>query len=292
MSGPPLRVLIADDELMARRRLTRLLAALPEVALVAECTRGDEVPRAVREHAPDVLLLDIDMPGLSGLEVTQLLGPARAPSVIFCTAHAEHAVEAFDEGAADYLLKPIEAARLHKALMRARERLGRSAQAAPLTPSAPAPNAPAPAAPPRVIPVHFEHTLGLTTRSGVALVPHDTITHALHDGALVTVHAGGRAHVTDLTLQDLAQRLPAARFVRVHRRAIVNLVHISRLDALATGGYRAHLSDGQSVEVSRQAARELRRALGLAASGSRRTADEAADADAGAAGDADDSADD
>lgn len=249
-----LRVLIADDELMARRRLTRLLGALPDVEIVAECSRGDEVPRAVRAHAPDVLLLDIDMPGLTGLEATQLLAPEHKAAVIFCTAHAEHAVDAFDEGAADYLLKPIEAARLQRALARARERMAHPAS-------------------PKVNEVHFEKTLALTTRHGIVLVAHDTITHALHDGELVTVHAlharhaghaGGRAYVTDMTLQDLAERLPPAHFYRVHRRAIVNLAHLARLDALATGGYRAHLGDGQTVEVSRSAARALRRALGLA----------------------------
>jgi two-component system LytT family response regulator len=239
-----LRILIADDELMARRRLTRLLGALPDVDVVAECSRGDEVPRAVRAHAPDVLLLDIDMPGLTGLEATQLLAPEHKAAVIFCTAHAQHAVDAFDEGAADYLLKPIEAARLQKALARARERMAHPAG-------------------PKVSDVHFEKTLALTTRHGVVLVPYDTVTHAAHDGQLVTVHAGGRTHVTDMTLQDLAQRLPPAHFYRVHRRAIVNLAHLTRLDALATGGYRAHLGEGQTVEVSRSAARALRRALGL-----------------------------
>jgi two-component system LytT family response regulator len=113
-----LRVLVADDEMLARKRLLRLLAALPEVEVLGECADGGEALDRVRQGGVDALLLDIHMPNLTGMEAMQLL-PQPAPYVIFCTAHADQAVQAFDLGAVDYLLKPVEAARLEKELERA-----------------------------------------------------------------------------------------------------------------------------------------------------------------------------
>ena len=115
----PLRILIVDDEQLARSRLRRLLGGIEDVVIVGERDRGDAVAEALRENAIDVLLLDIEMPGLSGLEAIGLL-PEPRPYVIFCTAHAEHALSAFDVGAVDYLLKPVDAARLKVAIERAR----------------------------------------------------------------------------------------------------------------------------------------------------------------------------
>ncbi len=119
MTEARLKVLIADDEQLARARLTRLLSALPEVELVGEATDGDEVLPRLREGGVDLVLLDIQMPKLTGTEALALW-PKDGPRVVFCTAHAEHAVKAFDAGAVDYLLKPVEPARLKKALDRAR----------------------------------------------------------------------------------------------------------------------------------------------------------------------------
>src|SRR4029079_15805881 len=117
----PLRVLVADDEAIARKRLLRLLTAFPDVVIAGECADAHEVLQRVRAGGIDVVLLDIQMPELSGIEALQLF-PADGPVVIFCTAHTAHAIAAFDVGAIDYLLKPIEAARLRKALDRARDR--------------------------------------------------------------------------------------------------------------------------------------------------------------------------
>src|SRR5262249_8310088 len=114
-----LRVLIADDERLARQRLRRLLSDIPGIEIAGEAERGEAVVEASREGEIDVLLLDIAMPGMSGVEAIRLL-PEPAPYVIFCTAHAEHAVSAFEVGAVDYLLKPVDAARLGVAIERAR----------------------------------------------------------------------------------------------------------------------------------------------------------------------------
>jgi two-component system LytT family response regulator len=235
-----LRVLLADDELLARKRLHRLLSAMPDVELVGECTSGEEVLAAVESADADVLLLDIDMPGLSGIETKALLGAGR-PHVIFATAHPEHALAAFDVGAIDYVLKPIEAARLATALGRARTSLAQRAGA---------PDEPA-------------SRLAIPTREGARLVDAASITHAIFDGTLVTVHVEGEALLTEQTLADLEARLPTASFERVHRRALLNLERVVRLLDQETGGYLAVTDTGARVEVSRQSARRLRRRLGL-----------------------------
>jgi len=245
----PLRVLIADDELLARRRLTRLLAALPDVELVGECQDGREVLARVHQGGVDVVLLDIHMPHLTGMEAMRLF-PTEAPYVVFCTAHPDHAVEAFDSGAVDYLLKPVEPARLQKALQRARSREAQR---------------------------RFEEEravqrrrggerpldrLALPTRQGIVLVDPQQVTHALLGDGLVTVHTLNAQYLSDATLQELQARLPPC-FERVHRRALLNLEHVRQLEPLETGGYIARTVGGHAVEVSRQSARELRRKLGL-----------------------------
>jgi two-component system LytT family response regulator len=247
-----LRVVIADDEEIARRRITRLLRGLPDVELVGECKDGTEVLRHVAEGGVDVLLLDIQMPGLGGLDAMALL-PEGGPYVIFCTAYSEHAVEAFDVGALDYLLKPFEAHRLEKALGRARSREAverfreearqqrekRATQPASLS------------------------RLAVPTKQGIVLLDPREISHAVLEGELVTLHVGDRTFLTDESLQSLEARLAGGAFERVHRRALLSLDHVARLEPCPSGGYVARTHRGAMVEVSRQAARALRRRLGL-----------------------------
>ncbi|TQF16413.1 response regulator [Myxococcus llanfairpwllgwyngyllgogerychwyrndrobwllllantysiliogogogochensis] len=247
--SPPLRVLIADDELLARKRLSRLLGALPDVEVCGEASDGEAVLAAVRAGGVDVVLLDIHMPGLSGLDALALL-PEGRPRVILCTAHAEHAVEAFEHGAVDYVLKPVEPARLQKALERTRARI--EADARPR--DTPAPEKTAPRALAR---------LPIPTRQGIVLVDPETISHASLDDELVTVFTTQGEFLTDFTLNELAEKLPEELFHRVHRRALLNLRHVARLEPLETGGYLARTARGHAVEISRQSARELRRMLGL-----------------------------
>jgi two-component system LytT family response regulator len=242
----PLRVLVCDDELMARKRVLRLLGELPGIEATFECESGEEVLEKLKTDDVDVAILDIDMPGLSGLETVMQMSEER-PYVIFVTAHPEHAVQAFDVGAVDYVLKPIDDARLAKALSRARQSLDHGASPAAAEPSAPS----------------RMSKLAIATHDGAALVSPGEITHATFDGALVTVHTASRSILTDDTLQELEAKLPAGPFERVHRRAIVNLDHVDRLESVGSGGYMACLSTGKRVDVSRQSARRLRRRLGL-----------------------------
>jgi two-component system LytT family response regulator len=240
MNEDCLRVLIADDELVARKRLHRLLAAIPRVEIAGECTTGEEVLKRLEDEDVDVVLLDIQMPGLDGIQ-TKALMAEDGPYVVFTTAHPEHAIEAFDVGAADYVLKPIEPARLAKALERARKHLESTARATPGV-----------------------GRLAIATSKGVRLVDPDAVTHAVFDGSLVTLHVAGEVLLTEMSLQDLLTRLPNdGRFERVHRRALVNLHRVDRLEPQPTGGYVAVIDAGARVDVSRQAARRLRRRLSL-----------------------------
>ncbi len=231
-----LRVLAADDELVARRRLERLLGATPGVELLGVCASAEELLARLEGEDCDVVVLDVEMPGLSGLEAGALL-PEGGPLVIFVTAHADRALEAFEVGAVDYVVKPVEAARLGRALERARRRL-----------------APAPAG--------GAERLAIETARGLLLLDPAQITHVEVEGALTAVASLEQGRVlSEASLAKLGAKLPG--FERVHRQALVNLARVQRLEPLASGGYVAHLDGGASVPVSRAVARRLRRRLGL-----------------------------
>jgi two-component system LytT family response regulator len=235
-----LRVMIAEDELLARKRLVRLLEAMPEIELVAACEGAGELLARLPDEDVDLVFLDIQMPGMTGLEARALL-PEDGPLVVFTTAHAAHAVEAFELGVVDYLLKPVEAARLAKAVARARRLL------APLSPGS------------------SGERLAVEVKGGVLLLDPSRLASAVLDGELVTLDSltDGKLLSTQ-PLNELESRLRPLGFERVHRRALVNLALIRRLEPLDSGGYTAHTEGGGEAPVSRQAARKLRRRLGLA----------------------------
>lgn len=229
------RTLIADDELLARKRLSRLLSAMPEFELISECETGEQALDFINKNEVDIALLDIKMPGLTGLDVKALIDQD-LPIVIFTTAHPEHALKAFDLGALDYVLKPVEPTRLRKALDRAIERLPKSTET---------------------------RRIALTSHGEVRLIDPRQISHATIDGALVTVSVKGETIFTDLSLRELEKRLPTDLFERVHRRSLLNLDHVERLQPLETGGYTAVTKSGEKVPISRQVARRLRQKFGL-----------------------------
>ncbi len=241
-----IRVMFADDELLARKRLTRLLSAMPDVELIGAFDSADALLAALADDRPDALLLDIHMPGLTGLEAAGLL-PEPRPHIIFCTAHADHALEAFEHGAVDYVMKPIEAKRLATALSRVRPRV--DAQ----TPS----NAGAPAAAPD------EAHLAVKTRKGVVLVDIATISHAVLDGETVKLCTDDASYFCEYSLGDLEQRLAGRDVMRVHRRALCHIGHIELLEPASTGGYSARMKNGDVLTVSRAAARDLRKRFAL-----------------------------
>lgn len=227
-----LRVLIADDELMARRRLRRLLDAIPEVTVAGECLDGAQVLAWLGEQEPvHVVLLDIKMPRLSGVEAMRLW-PEGGPAIIFTTAHAEHAVAAFEGRAAHYLLKPIEAGQLAEALQRVR-------------PTASTPQ-----------------RLALRTRKGVVLLRPGEVLCAQVQGASVRVATDRGELFTERSLSELQTQL-GQDFERVHRKALVNMSRVAALEDLDSGGYEAVLDDGRRVVTSRGFGRKLRRRLGV-----------------------------
>lgn len=242
-SKSPLRIAFADDELIARKRLGRLLEALPGVEVVGAHEGAAPLLEQLELEAVDVAILDVQMPGLTGIEAHALMGED-GPYVIFATAHPQHAVEAFELGAVDYVLKPIEAARLAKAVDRARKHLAPAT--APASSSTAADRVP------------------VVTRAGIVLLAPATISHAVFDGSLVTIHTtDGRTHLADGTLADLQARLPDAVFDRVHRRVLLNLEEVDVLRPTASGGFVACTRTGEEVPISRQSARRLRKNLGL-----------------------------
>jgi len=244
-----LRVVIVDDEELARRGLRRDLAADPGVEVVAECADGFEAVRVVSEMKPDIVLLDIQMPRLDGFEVLELIDPAAA--VIFVTAHDEHAVRAFEVNAVDYLLKPVDPDRLMKALERARGRLAR--------------REPMPVAALTAAARPAGTTLGrILVRDGprVHVLPVESVDYVEAQDDYVAIHAGGRSHLKQQPIAQLETALDPGRFVRIHRTAIVNIDRVKELQPLFHGEYQVVLRDGTELTLSRGYRERLQEVIG------------------------------
>ena len=235
-----MRILIVDDEAMARKRLQRLLTAMPDVQVIGTCQDGSEVAARVAHADVDLVLLDIQMTNMSGVEAMGLL-PEDGPLVVFVTAHPNHAVFAFDAGAVDYVLKPVDPKRLTRAVARARLRLDARQNRSNSPP------------PPAVV-----DRLAIPTRRGLVILDPKDVRYAIVDGESVVVHANDQAYVTDFRIVALQKKLPDDAFVRAHRRVLLNLEHVVALEPVGAGVYVAELSDGATVPVSRQAAKLLK----------------------------------
>jgi len=238
------RVLVADDEPVARAGMRDLLAAVSWLEQVGEAASGPAAVEAIDALRPELVLLDIQLPGLLGTEV--LARVAHRPFVVFTTAYAEHAVTAFELGALDYLLKPFGAARLHAALERVRAALGE-----PSTPGALD----------RLREVFQRGPMSrLFVRKGGAVLPLpvEQVAWLEAEGDYVVAHATAGTHVLHVALQRLEARLDPARFVRIHRTHIVNLDQVAAFRRERGGHVVAELRDGTRLAVSRQRARELR----------------------------------
>jgi two-component system LytT family response regulator len=245
-AGAPLTVVIADDEPIAREGLRLLLGAHPWLALAGEAASGTATVEVVERVRPDLLFLDVEMPGGNGLEVLARL--QHRPLVVFTTAYSQHAVTAFELGALDYLLKPFGSERLQLALERVRagvgepcepagDRLREALRRGPMT--------------------------RLFVRSGGSVIPVAVgeLTRVEAWGDYVTAYTTTSRYVVHVALQRLAERLDPMTFVRVHRAHLVNLSHVKAFRTQPGGGLAAEMRDGTLVPVSRTHARAVR-ALG------------------------------
>ncbi|MDR0182701.1 LytR/AlgR family response regulator transcription factor [Lysobacter arvi] len=251
---PALRAVVADDEAMSRARLCRLLGQMPGVAVVGECADGDEAIASIRRLRPDVVFLDVRMPALHGFGVIDALPHALRPQVVFVTAHAEHALRAFDADATDYLLKPFSAERLRDALMRVRRALG----------EAPMPDAP-PATATMSVPTECIERLAVPVGPRLQMLGVDEIDCVLAQSNYVELCAGSQRYRLRETLTALEARLDPRRFVRVHRSRLVRLDAIRDVEVLGGGRYLLRLHSGLRVGTGTRFRERVRAMLGLAA---------------------------
>jgi len=247
-----MRILIVDDERPARDKLRRLLAQEPDVSAIEEARDGVEALEKLEAFAPDLLLLDIQMPEIGGLDVAASL-PTPAPLVVFVTAFDQYAIQAFDADAIDYLLKPYDQPRLQRALSRARERLATRAGAPAPAASAPGPASDA-AAPPLTnpalagLPVH--HLL-ITERGTTRIVPTAEIQWIETADNYVILHTASAQPLLRQTLAGLLDKLGAS-FVRCHRRAAVRIDWIASITTSDKGDGEVLLRGGLRAPLSRQ----------------------------------------
>ncbi|HEY1375440.1 MAG TPA: LytTR family DNA-binding domain-containing protein [Gemmataceae bacterium] len=255
------RVLIVDDEPLARRRLRSLLAGDPDMAVVGECGDGPAAVAAIRDQAPDLVFLDVQMPALDGLGVVAAVGPERMPPTVFVTAYDQYAVRAFDVNAVDYLLKPVDADRFAAALRRAKAQVGRRAGAdlqdrlLALLADAKKAEPPAPSTPPA-------DRLAVKSGGKVVFLRADEIDWIEAAGNYSRLHVGKRTHLLRETMTALEARLDPKRFVRIHRSTIVNLERIRELQPYFHGDYVVLLHDGTQLTLSRTHRQKLHEVVG------------------------------
>jgi DNA-binding LytR/AlgR family response regulator len=227
-----MRILIADDEPIARQVLREILDDVEGVEVVGEASTGPDALRQAGILHPDVLLLDLQMPGMTGFQVAEHL-PSRRPAVIFVTAYERHALEAFDAGAIDYLLKPVRKERLEAALGKARSLLVGNGAVSP------------PAA-------ELRRIVG-RSGSDLHLLDLADVVAFQAEGDLVYVVTANQRYYADHTLKALEQRLPS-RFRRVHRGAIINTDHIRKISPLSSKRWLLRMTNGMEVIVSKRLA--------------------------------------
>jgi two-component system, LytTR family, response regulator len=237
-----LRTLIADDEPLARALVREFLAAHPDVDIIAEADNGLEAARCIQEQAPDLVLLDIQMPKLTGLEVLQLTGLRHG--VIFTTAYDQHALAAFDLHAVDYLLKPFSQARFDAALERARQLRG-----------APVPEVQ------RLVAAQTLQRVLIRDGAQLRVLPLAEVDYIEAQADYVAFHHAGRDHLKTQRISELEEQLDPQQFVRVHRSFILNLAQLQGVERTESNGYAARLRSGKLIPVSRSGYERLRERL-------------------------------
>lgn len=244
-----MRVAIVDDEPLAREGVALSLGTEPDIEIVASCADGTEAVKAIRELAPDLVFLDVHMPGLSGFEVIEEIGVDRMPAVIFLTAYEQHALDAFRVNAVDYLLKPLEQAKLTAALARARRDLNeqslvrRANELVSLLDQFGANGA-----------AGANRTGRILVRAGanVHILKPEEIIWVEAEGDYVTLHTAEESYLLSDSLRNMETRLAPHGFRQIHRSSLVCLQRIRKLLANENGDYQAILDNGTRLKVGRR----------------------------------------
>jgi two-component system LytT family response regulator len=243
-----LTVIVVDDESPARGLVREFLSDHPDMRLVAECANGFEAVKAANTHKPDLIILDVQMPKLDGFEVLELLG-AETRGVIFTTAYDSYALRAFNVHAVDYLLKPFSAERFAEALSLARTRLRKSE--------------PVPAR--ELLETRRDGAaldrLLIRDRSNVHVIPIDQVDFIESQDDYVSIRAGGKSYLKEQTISDLEQQLPATGFVRIHRRFLLNIARLAKIELSEKESRIAILLDKTQLPISRAGYAKLRTIL-------------------------------
>ena len=233
-----IKVIIVDDEPIARQVLREQLEGMPRVSIVAEAASGAEALVLLNEHTPDILFLDLHMPDLDGLGVARALRRDRLPLVVFVTAYEKHALEAFERGAVDYLLKPVRQERLEQALEKARLQL------AGLRPAVAAADAP-------------RRIVGRLGNDQYLLEPAEVVAFVA-DGETVYIVTGQHRYQASQSLRQIEEKLPSPPFRRIHRSTIINTDHIRKISPLSSKRWLLRMSNGSEVIVSKRLAGVIR----------------------------------
>ena len=252
------RALIVDDEPLARQRIEDLLAHEQNVTIAGTAATGPEAVDAIRKLKPDLVFLDVQMPGMTGLQVVDAIGAEAMPVTIFTTAYDKFALEAFDRAAVDYLVKPFDDDRFAQALRRARksielEEVGRmTKQLLALVQSGEAPQQPKP---------EYLERISVESRGQLRVVPVSKIDYITASGPYAELHVGDKTFAIRERMQTLEERLDPNVFFRIHRSAIVRLDRIDSMRRAAGGDYAVRLKDGTELSLSRSRREELEQRL-------------------------------
>ncbi len=244
-----MRILLIDDEPAARKLLRIHLAECPGAEVVGEAADGFEGFRLVRELAPDALFLDMSMPKLTGLEMLELLEPEARPAVVFATAHDQYALQAFEQNAVDYLLKPFTRERVLASFRKLEARLAQQgADLAPLR---------------RDLNPRGLERIAVKWRGKITVLPLAEIHAFESDGDYAKIHSAQGVFLKELTLKQLEESLPTGEFIRTHRSALVRLASIASVEPAGTESWEVVLQDALRFRVSAEGRKILRQALGI-----------------------------
>ena len=268
---PPLRVLIVDDEPLGRRRVAGLLRKERGVEIVGMIGDGVSAVEAIRSLAPDLVFLDVQMPGMSGLEVVRTIGPADMPTTVFVTAYDKHALAAFDLAAIDYLVKPFDDERFEEAFQRAR-RMARLEEASRLhdklltvlqETGGEAPTVKTPTRAGARAGARYLERIPVESRGKVRFIPVSDIDYILASGPYAELVVGERKHLIREAMQNLENHLDPARFFRIHRSAIVQLDRVDALLKSPSGDCHIQLGNGVKIKIARSRREELEKRLAM-----------------------------